>query len=264
MKGAADRADEITNSLQSIVGERFVHSLSNIIYNRVSTLWHMDAGNEQHLSHIASKVVCGLFCLEYLSHIDDHLKKKHNITNLTDRNLTDSDNIEETRQRLSEEKEIRALVADVLPLLRRFVDAVDAETLERVTQAAHTGDYLLASLDEMRKNGDPDYPLWLASVPYYYEKDLTSLAIMKTRDYLENIEELMHRPSNSQIPFELIPLSAKKPDRRINLSPVSESESGYFPTAGPAGSKPAASKPAGTTSKRKSRGSKAPRSGRRD
>jgi hypothetical protein len=218
--------EQIEKSLQELLGERFVHDLSGLIYNSISTLWHIDRECEKHLSHITARVISALFCLECLSHIDTLLKKKLRIKNLTDRNLAYSKNMEELKERLSKEKGLIELAKEVLPHLRGLVDSIEAGTLEKVTQIAHTGDYLLSSLDDMRSSNHPDYHMWLHAIPYYYEKDLlflseTSPAGFKNRHIKKSWEK--------QIPIEPLDVKKEPANYRINLNTHHATEDGFFP-----------------------------------
>jgi hypothetical protein len=221
-----DTGEQIEKSIQELLGERFVHNLSEVIYNSISTLWHIDKECEQHLSSITARVISALFCLECLSHIDTLLKKKLKIKNLTDRNLTDIKNLENLKERLSKEKGLKELAKKVLPHLRRLVDSIDAGSLEKVTQIAHTGDYLLSSLDDMRSSNHPDYSLWLHAIPYYYEKDLRYVSDASPADFKK---QHIKRSWEKQIPVEPFDLREKTTSYRINLNTHHSTEEGFFP-----------------------------------
>jgi hypothetical protein len=99
-----DTSTKIESSIQQLLGERFVHNLSELIYNSVSTLWHIDRECEEHLSHISARVISALFCLELLSHIDALIKKKLGLTNVTDATLADLKGLKQLKERLGREK----------------------------------------------------------------------------------------------------------------------------------------------------------------
>jgi hypothetical protein len=221
-----DAGEQIKKSVQELLGERFVHNLSGLIYNSISTLWHIDKECEEHLSTITARAISTIFCLEYLSHIDALLKEKLKIKNLTDANLTDTKNLKNLKQRLSKEKELKGLARELLPQLKRLVDSIEAGSLETVTQIAHTGDYLLSSLEDMRSSKHPDYPMWLHATPYYYEKDLRYLLDRGSADFKKGP---MKRSWKKQIRVEPFDIKEKTTNHRINLNAHHTTEEGFFP-----------------------------------
>lgn len=223
---------QIDRTIEEILDEKFVHNLSDLIYNRISTLWHIDRQIETLLSRITAKVVAGIFCIEYLSHIDSLAKQRLGITGLTDRNLTDSKRVEKIRKRLSKDRALAAIARKVVPLLNRIVEDVEAGNLDKVTQLAHAGNYLLSSLEDLRDGGHPDYTLWLDSLPYYYEKDLRYIGALGAQDTImtsDDMDVCMEMPDKSQTPIELFSLKIKRPDQRINLNTSHGTEEGFFP-----------------------------------
>ncbi len=218
MKNGSERVFEAL--LKEVADERYVHSLSELTYNNVSSLWHISSSSEKELARIAARVICGIFCLKYLSHIDRLIKKKHRIKGLTDRDLSDPEKASDAVERFSEDEELRTIVEEVLPALRELVDSVGPEDLEKLTQMAHTGDYLLAALDDLRRSGDDDYRLWLLSIPHYYEKDLESLRVLRRPGFVEELERFVENTWKGQIPIEALSFNMRPPARRINLNPL--------------------------------------------
>jgi hypothetical protein len=221
-----DPSEMIEKSIQELLGERFVHNLSSLIYNSISTLWHIDEECEEHLSSISVKAISALFCLECLSHIDTLLKKKLKIKDLTDRELTNTKKLENLRQRLSKETGLKELAKELVTHLRRLVDSIEAGNLEKVTQIAHTGDYLLSSLEDLRDTNHPDYSMWLHAVPYYYEKDLNHLQESTSKDFKKGP---MKRSWKKQIPTEPFDFKEKPSEHRINLNTHHATKEGFFP-----------------------------------
>lgn len=225
----------IEKSIQELLGERFVHNLSSLIYNSVSTLWHIDEECEEHLSSISAKAISALFCLECLSHIDTLLKKKLKIKNLTDRDLPNTKKLENLKKRLSKETTLKEITKDLLPQLRRLVDSIEAGTLTKVTQIAHTGDYLLSSLEDLRDSRHPDYSMWLHATPYYYEKDLCHLLKTTPGDFKKGRRK---RSWENHIPTEPFDFKEKPAKNRINFNPPDTTEEGFFPCSHTGGQKP--------------------------
>ncbi|HAG52129.1 MAG TPA: hypothetical protein DCL42_12450 [Deltaproteobacteria bacterium] len=181
MSSPKNNASKINKTLEQVMKERFVHSLSQIVYDKVSALWHIDKESEELMSQIASKVVIGMFCLEYLSYINKLVKEKNKVThNITAFDLSDKDLIEDIKSRLSN-KETADSFKKTARLLKKFLDSTDIKTLEGLTQVAHTGDYLLYSLKDMKESNHDEFNLWLSSMPYFYEKDLSYLGLVKSR-----------------------------------------------------------------------------------
>ncbi len=220
---------DIKRVIQEVLDERFVHSLSDLTYNSISSLWHIDRESEEYIAYIASKVICGIFCIKYLSHIDRLLKKRLKIKDLTARDLPKKELIQSIRKNLHKEKELQGILKRTLPILRRLLEAVDARDLERLTQIAHTGDYLLSSLEDLRDAGSLDYTLWLEAVPHYYEKDLVHIGAVRTREYIPKIEQFIERSWQKQVPVEIFNLNTKALGNRINLNTYFASEEGFFP-----------------------------------
>src|SRR3989304_7636797 len=133
-------------SLKQIMKERFVHSLSKEVYDKVATLWHIDRESEKLMSQIASKVVVGVFCLEYLSYTHTLRKEKAGIKdNISASDLSDEDLVADVRTRLSDNKEAALIFKSAVCRLKKIIDSVNITTLEDLTRVAHTGDYLLRS-----------------------------------------------------------------------------------------------------------------------
>ncbi len=223
---SSDTSTKLEKSIQQVLGERFVHNLSGLIYNSVSTLWHIDPECEEHLSHISARVISALFFLELLSHIDALIKKKLRVGNLTDAALTDPKVLKQLKERLGREKDLKALTKKLLPRMRRLVDTIGAENLEKVTQIAHTGDYLLGSLEEMRSSGDPDYSMWLQSLPYYYERDINYVTGTDRGDFNAVSED---SAGQDHMHVEHLGFKEKTSGHRINLATHQTTEEGFFP-----------------------------------
>ncbi len=203
--------------IAEILDERFVHSLSELTYNSVSSIWHLSEDSEKELAKIASKVVCGIFCLKYLSHIDGLIKKKLRIKGLTDRDLSDPEKRAGIIESIKSDGEFKALVEEVLPRLRELVESVEAGDLEKLTQLAHTGDYLLGALDDLKASGHADYRLWISSVPHYYEKDLEYMGVRGGPVLVRDLERFAGSTWKGQIPIEVLSLNMRPSARRINL-----------------------------------------------
>ncbi|MBI3753913.1 MAG: hypothetical protein HY266_07740 [Deltaproteobacteria bacterium] len=235
----------LNQSLEQIMKERFVHSLSHIIYDRISLLWHIDKESEQLMAHIAAKVVAGIFCLEYLSHINSLVKEKAGIKeDITAMDLSNEELIAGIKTRLSRNKEVAGLFKNAAGLLKKFVDAIDIKTLKGLTTIAHTSDYLLSSLQDMKDSRHDEYAIWLSSIPYYYEKDLKYLGLvhyegLKMRDASLDIDSFAVSFWNEQFSNEPFCLEKIHSNHRINLNahlPSEAAKEGYFPcTAASAG-----------------------------
>ncbi len=240
---------KIDKSIEQIMKERFVHSLSHIIYDKVATLWHIDIESEKIMAQIASKVAVGIFCLEYLSHIHALIKEKSGIKgDVTASDLSDDDFIGAIKGKLSGNKESSAIFKNAVSILEKIVDSINIKTLEDLTKVAHTGDYLLSSLRDMKDSNHDEYNLWLSSVPYYYEKDLKYLNLVKTEVDLSmkmaqqlpfESSSMGFSPSfwNEQFPEGLLQMEKINSNHRINLnlnvsSPKGAENDGYFPCAG--------------------------------
>lgn len=218
---------KLNQSLEQIIKQRFVHSLSGIVYDKVGALWHIDKESEKLMAQIASRVVVGMFCLKYLSHIDSLVKKKarikHDVAAL---DLSDEDFVAGIKSRLSD-KDIAELFKRIARRMKQLLDSMDIKTLEDLTKIAHTGDYLLSSLEDMKNSGGGDYDIWLSSMPYYYEKDLRHLGLVGAGfDLFSDVAY------HEQFPAESFCFEKIHSDQRINLNahlPSDSKECGRFP-----------------------------------
>lgn len=204
MPSAKTNNQRLNQSLEQIVKQRFVHSLSDIVYDNVSTLWHIDKESEKLMAQAASRVVAGIFCLKYLSHINSLVKKKAGIKDdITALDLSDEGFIAGIKSRLSNNKDASGLFKRAARQMKKFLDSTDIKTLEDLTKMAHTGDYLLSSLEDMKDSGSDEYDLWLSSMPYYYEKDLRHQCPPAVRG--AKTRRGSAHPNKKQIPFKNIP-----------------------------------------------------------
>lgn len=217
----------LSQSLEQIVKQRFVHSLSDIIYDKVGALWHIDKESEKLMAQIASRVVVGMFCLKYLSHINSLVKRKAGIKrDITALALSDENFMAEMKSKLSN-KETSELFRRTARRMKQLLDSMDIKTLEDLTKIAHTGDYLLSSLDGIKNSDGYDYELWLHSMPYYYEKDLRHLGLVKT-----GFDLFSDAAAYEQFPAESFYLEKMHSDHRINLNAhltPEPTEQDYFP-----------------------------------
>lgn len=172
----------INNGFDQILKDRFTHSSSDIVYDAVSSLWHMDDECEELISNIASKVVIGLFCLEYLSHLNEIIKENAGIkNNITAKDLTNIGIIGGIKDKLKTKGDMGKQVKDVIASLIELLESADIKNLDELTKIAHAGDYLLSSLKDMKGVSKDDYNLWLYSIPHYYKKDLHDSASSKKK-----------------------------------------------------------------------------------
>lgn len=219
----------LNQSLEQIVKQRFVHSLSDIVYDKVSTLWHIDKESEKLMAQMASRVVTGIFYLKYLSHINALVKKNAGIKhNIAASDLSDEDFISGIKSRLSNNKDTSDLFKKAARRMKKLLDSIDIETLDDLTKIAHTGDYLLSSLEDMKDSGSEEYGIWLSSMPYYYEKDLRHLGLIRA-----GIDLLTDASAYEQFPVESFSFETTHSDRRINLNahlPSEATEEEWFPS----------------------------------
>ena len=227
---------KLDKSFEEIIKERFVHSLSNIIYDKVSALWHVDKESEKFMARIAANVVLGTFCLEYLSHINLLIKEKAKITeNITAADLSDKDLMTKVKAALSGNKEAASLFRNAASQLKKIIEVADIKTLEDLTKIAHTSDYLLSSLQDMKDSNHGEYTIWLSSIPYYYEKDLMHLGLMKearfkAQDIGLDLDSYYSTPVwNAEFPAEPFYTEKIYSNHRINLNAHRATKEGYFP-----------------------------------
>jgi len=166
-------SEPISDGFSQILKERFSHSCSNLVYDTISLLWHMDEEGEKLVSKLASKVVIGLFCLEYLSHLNEAVKENAGIkNNVTTSDLTDDGVIDGIKKRLKVHGKMNRHVKDIIESLISILETADVNDLDELTKIAHAGDYLISSLQDMKSTNRDDYNLWLYSLPHYYKKDM--------------------------------------------------------------------------------------------
>ncbi|MEK6599188.1 MAG: hypothetical protein AABY52_02455 [Deltaproteobacteria bacterium] len=231
MPSAKNNNPGLNQSLEQLLKERFVHSLSDIVYDKVSTLWHIDKESEKIMAQIASRVVVGFFCLEYLSHINSMVKEKVGIKEgITAKDLSDEDLAAGIKARISNNKDAAGIFRNSAGFLKKVVDSIDIKTLEDLTKIAHTGDYLLSALRDMKDSNHDEYAVWLSSVPYYYEKDLRHLGLIQDAGFGIN-DALSSWDEFAAAPFYCERIYS---NHRINLNAHLHSgatKDGYFPCA---------------------------------
>ena len=227
---------KLDRSFEQIIKERFVHSLSSIIYDKVSTLWHIDKESEKFMARIAANVVVGTFCLEYLSHINSLIKEKAKIKgNITAADLSDKDLMAKIKAALSGNKEAASLFKNAATLLKKIIELANIKTLEDLTKVAHTSDYLLSSLQDMKDSNHDEYAIWLSSIPYYYENDLMHLGLMKEAQFkiqdmgLDSNNYYSTPVWNAEFPAEPFYTEKICSNHRINLNAHQATKEGYFP-----------------------------------
>ncbi len=172
---------DLKSLLDKIQDERFIHNMSEVTYDSLFALWHLNPKIERQLSGIVSKAVIGLFLIRYLTHHNREVMKEANIKNrLTSKDLSNRKVIEKVVKKLSKCNRSRLLLEkEILPQLIDIVENTRARSLTDITRLAHAGDYLLSALDDLKATEDPDYLLWLEALPEYYEKDLTHMSLKK-------------------------------------------------------------------------------------
>lgn len=170
--------------LQKIQNERFIHHISELTYDRLSALWHLDPSVESQLSEVLSRVVTGLFFIRYLGHINDLVMEEADIKeNMTSEDLSDRKKVEAMENKLSKCKRMRFLLREeILPLLREIIEDTKVTNLTDLTRLAHSGDYLCSALDDLKGRKDGEYTLWLEAVPEYYKDDLSHMDLIRRRE----------------------------------------------------------------------------------
>lgn len=172
---------DLKSLLNQIQDERFIHQLSDLTYDQIFTLYHLNPKIERQISGVVSKVVIGLFLLKYLSHLNHEVMKEANIKGrLTSKDLSNKKKIEKITRKLEKSSKLKILLEkDIFPQLIDVMENTRARNLMDLTMLAHAGDYLSSALDDMKSVEDPEYRLWLESVPEYYDKDLTHLSLKR-------------------------------------------------------------------------------------
>lgn len=167
--------------LSKIQDERFIHNISEFTYDRLFALWHLSPSVEKQLSEIISKVIIGLFILRYLGHVNEEVVKESGLQNrLTSKDLSDSDKISALMKDLSNSKRFKSILEkEILPLLLDIIENSKAKNMTDLVRLAHTGDYFSSALADMKDAGDFEYPLWLESIPEYYDKDMMHMSLKK-------------------------------------------------------------------------------------
>ncbi|MBI5198349.1 MAG: hypothetical protein HZA19_07050 [Nitrospirae bacterium] len=167
--------------LTPLFKERFIHRLSAETYDALFSLWHLNPKIEKLLGQIFSKLVIAHFCARYLTHYHDLVCREAGITeNSTSLDLSDPDKLQKLENGLHPSPKLSEfLEQEVLPNLKTILDQGETISLTDLIRLAHAGDYWIATLKELRKNEDPDYSLWLESIPVYYEKDLSQMGFQK-------------------------------------------------------------------------------------
>ncbi|HZX47612.1 MAG TPA: hypothetical protein VFF47_00165 [Nitrospirota bacterium] len=172
---------ELKLLLKNIQDERFVHHVSELTYERLFALWHLSPSIGRQMSRLISKVVIGLFFIRYLSHINDLVASDAGIKERPKSfDLSDSKAIEKIIKKLEKSSKFRSILeSDILPDLIDIIDHTKALDLNDLIILSHSGDYLATALDDMKESDDPEYQLWLESIPDYYQKDVMHLGLKK-------------------------------------------------------------------------------------
>ena len=172
---------ELKLLLKNIQDERFVHHVSELTHERLFALWHLSPSIGRQMSRLISKVVIGLFFIRYLSHINDLVARDAGINERPKSfDLSDSKAIEKIIKKLEKSSKFRSILeSDILPDLIDIIDHTKALDLNDLIILSHSGDYLATALDDMKESDDPEYQLWLESIPDYYQKDVMHLGLKK-------------------------------------------------------------------------------------
>jgi len=172
---------ELKILLKNIQDERFVHHVSELTYDRLFALWHLSPTVARQLSRLISKVVIGLFFIRYLSHINDLVAKEAEINERPKSlDLTDREEIEKIIKKLEKSSRFKSVLEwDILPNLIDIIEHTKTLDLNDLVKLAHSGDYLATALDDMKEADDPEYQLWLESIPDYYQRDVIHLGLKK-------------------------------------------------------------------------------------
>jgi len=174
---------ELKLLLKNVQDERFVHHVSELTYERLFALWHLSPSVGRQMSRLISKVVIGLFFIRYLSHINDLVARDAGIdVRPKSSDLADSKEIEKIIKKLEKSNRYRSILeSDILPDLIDIIEHTKALDLSDLVKLSHSGDYLATALDDMKESDDPEYQLWLESIPDYYQKDVIHLGLKKRR-----------------------------------------------------------------------------------
>lgn len=172
---------EFEEMIKKLQDERFVHSISELTYDKLFALWHLSPAIEHQLCEIISKVIIGLFSIKYLSHINEMVSSEANLDDrTTSYDLSDKEKIERLTEKLSSPDRFKTILEkDILPQLIDIIENTRSKDLTEVTQVAHSGDYLLSALNDLKVTEDPEYSLWIESIPEYYEMDLSHMRLKK-------------------------------------------------------------------------------------
>ncbi len=172
---------ELKLLLKNIQDERFVHHVSELTYERLFALWHLSPAVGRQMSRLLSRVVIGLFFVRYLSHLNDIVAKDAEINERpTSSDLADREQVEKLIKKLEKSSRFRSILEwDIMPNLIDVIEHTKTLDLNDLVKLAHSGDYLATALDDMKESDDPEYQLWLESIPDYYQRDLIHLGLKK-------------------------------------------------------------------------------------
>ena len=173
--------NEFEDLLKKLQDERFVHSISELTYDKLFALWHLSPAVEHQLSEIISKVIIGLFSIKYLSHINEMVISEADLDyRTTSYDLSDNEKIRRITEKLSSSEKFKTILEkDILPQLIDIIENTKSKDLTELTRVAHAGDYLLSALNDLKVTEDPEYSLWIESIPEYYEMDLSHMRLKK-------------------------------------------------------------------------------------
>ncbi len=177
------KEEELKFLLKNIQDERFVHHVSELTYERLFALWHLSPQAERQMSRLLSRVVTGLFFIRYLSHFNDIVAKEAGINERpASSDLSKREEVEKIIKKLEKSSRFRSILEwDVLPDLIDIIEHTKTLDLSDLVKLAHSGDYLATALDDMKSTDDPDYQMWLESIPDYYQRDVIHLGLKKRR-----------------------------------------------------------------------------------
>lgn len=178
---------DLKTLLKKIQDERFVHNISELTYDRLFALWHLNPRIERQLSEIITKAVVCLFFIRYLTHVNNAVTKEANVKDrLRSEDLSNKRLVEKMAKKLGKCERLRSVLEkDILPQLTDIIDNVSAENLTDLVKLAHAGDYLSVVLNDLEAIEDPEYLLWLEAVPEYYDKDLKHIGLKKRQSALK-------------------------------------------------------------------------------
>lgn len=172
---------EVKNQITDAKRNKFCFLNAEKTVKDIDILYLLDKKSHADISLISAKFLTAGFALDYLKTLNELMKKKYNLPQLTLLDFIDNDKIEQIKQRTSEledEPIINWLRDDVLEKLKDAIEDVDVDNINRLVDLGHIINLSEKELSFRDKNEDIEK----YDIIYRYLSRLDDLELIGTKN----------------------------------------------------------------------------------